>query len=401
MRDIKDFGLFIANKRKELGMTQENLANIIGITPQAVSKWENGIGYPDVTLFSDIAKALNVSVSELFGEEIKTGFVVPNTYRELPKIYENEHSACYSSKVVERIVAEEGKILFKDGSYAEIIERCVYNQGTGEVHIVSVEELKNDITPKNNEKRVEKPIETFDSVELVVGGGSNEIFIEKSSSPKLEFRGTENFIKAFESSVENRKLSVLQKWDSGNREKGKIIIKAPFEKGNTLHVNLGGNNTVETYVDFGKTNLFTSGNSSINGQLTDSLYLKVSGNSSVEYNTVKNDAVFEISGNSSISVKKIGKSKIKVSGNSSMAFLDVQNDMDIRVSGNSAISASGEIDSLKCEFSGNGEFDGKNLTVKTAEITITSKGKVYLKHIKKCSVERLGLHGKLYVEKRG
>ena len=69
MREVKDFGLFIANKRKELGMTQENLANIIGITPQAVSKWENGIGYPDVTLLSDIATALNVSVSELFGEE--------------------------------------------------------------------------------------------------------------------------------------------------------------------------------------------------------------------------------------------------------------------------------------------------------------------------------------------
>lgn len=84
-----------------------------------------------------------------------------------------------------------------------------------------------------------------------------------------------------------------------------------------------------------------------------------------------------------------------------MAFLDVQNDMEINVSGNSAISASGEIDSLKCEFSGNGAFDGKNLTVNTAEVTITSKGKVYLKHIKKCSVERLGLHGKLYVEKRG
>ena len=312
MRDIKDFGLFIANKRKGLGMTQETLANIIGITPQAVSKWENGIGYPDVTLFSDIAKALNVSVSELFGEEIKTGFVVPNTYRELPKIYENEQIVCYSSKVVEKIIAEESKILFKDGSYAEIIERFVYNQGTGEVIIVSVEELKNHITPKNDEKIVEKNIESFDSVELVVGGGNNEIFIEKSNSAKIELRGTENFIKAFETSVKNGKLSVLQKWDSGNREKGKILIKAPFEKGKELHINLGGNNAVETYVDFEKTNLFTSGNSSINGQVTESLYLKVSGNSSIEYNTVKTDAVFEISGNSSISVKKIGKSKIKV-----------------------------------------------------------------------------------------
>lgn len=401
MRDIKDFGLYIANKRKERGMTQENLANLIGITPQAVSKWENGIGYPDVTLFAEIGKALNVSISEIFGEETRNEFVPPNKYRELPKIYEGNDILCYSSKAVDKIKEEEGRILFKDGSYADLIERCVYNQGIGEICIVSVEELKNDVTPKNKEKRVEKKIEGFDSVELVVSGGSNEIFIERAASPELVFMGTENFVEAYEAVVKNGTLSVMQKWDVGNREKGNIIIKAPFEKGRSLHVNLGGNASVETYVDFEKTNLFASGNTSISGQSTDDLYIKISGNSSVEYNTAKNDAVFEISGNSSISVKKIGKTKIKVSGNSAMSFLDVQNDMEINISGNSSISASGEIDSLKCEFSGNGEFDGKGLSVNTAEVTITSKGKVYLKHIKKSSFERLGLHGRLFVEKRG
>ena len=85
MRDIKEFGLYVANKRKELCMTQENLANMIGITPQAVSKWENGIGYPDVTLFSELAKVLNVSVSELFGEETKErkDNTVPDIFRGL------------------------------------------------------------------------------------------------------------------------------------------------------------------------------------------------------------------------------------------------------------------------------------------------------------------------------
>ncbi|MBQ8623969.1 MAG: helix-turn-helix transcriptional regulator [Oscillospiraceae bacterium] len=40
---MKEFGELIASKRKELGYTQEAFAGKLGITPQAVSKWENGV----------------------------------------------------------------------------------------------------------------------------------------------------------------------------------------------------------------------------------------------------------------------------------------------------------------------------------------------------------------------
>ena len=43
---------------------------MLGITPQAISKWENGVGYPDVTLFPDIARSLDVSLEMLFGTQV-------------------------------------------------------------------------------------------------------------------------------------------------------------------------------------------------------------------------------------------------------------------------------------------------------------------------------------------
>ena len=55
--------------RKERNMTQEALAEVFGISPQSVSKWECGVGYPDVTLFPVIADLFGVPIGVLFGEE--------------------------------------------------------------------------------------------------------------------------------------------------------------------------------------------------------------------------------------------------------------------------------------------------------------------------------------------
>lgn len=64
-------GKFIAQLRKEKNMTQNELANRLGITDRAISKWENGRGMPDLSLIKDLCKELDITINELLsGEKI-------------------------------------------------------------------------------------------------------------------------------------------------------------------------------------------------------------------------------------------------------------------------------------------------------------------------------------------
>lgn len=66
------FGAFVAQSRKEKGITQQNLADQLHVTDKAVSKWERGICYPDLTLMESLAVALDLTVSELMACQRKT-----------------------------------------------------------------------------------------------------------------------------------------------------------------------------------------------------------------------------------------------------------------------------------------------------------------------------------------
>lgn len=59
----------IINKRKEKGITQDELASYIGVSKAAVSKWEIGQSYPDITFLPQLATFFNVSIDELMGYE--------------------------------------------------------------------------------------------------------------------------------------------------------------------------------------------------------------------------------------------------------------------------------------------------------------------------------------------
>ncbi len=64
-------GNFIKKLRSEKGLTQKDLAKKIGVTDKAISKWERGLGCPDVSLLEDLSKELDVSILELLkGEKI-------------------------------------------------------------------------------------------------------------------------------------------------------------------------------------------------------------------------------------------------------------------------------------------------------------------------------------------
>ena len=65
MTDKKTFGSFIKAKRAEKNYSQKDFAQMLFVTEGAVSKWERGVSYPDITLIPDICRALDISEHEL------------------------------------------------------------------------------------------------------------------------------------------------------------------------------------------------------------------------------------------------------------------------------------------------------------------------------------------------
>ena len=65
-------GKFILELRREKNMTQQELADKIGVTDRAISKWENGRGLPDLSLMMPLCKELGITINELIsGEQIE------------------------------------------------------------------------------------------------------------------------------------------------------------------------------------------------------------------------------------------------------------------------------------------------------------------------------------------
>lgn len=76
------YGQLLSKFRKRLGFTQEEVAEKVGVTPQAVSKWENDISAPDISALPILADIFNVTTDELLGREVIQTALVPESQRK-------------------------------------------------------------------------------------------------------------------------------------------------------------------------------------------------------------------------------------------------------------------------------------------------------------------------------
>lgn len=103
MEQIKT-GKFIAELRKEKGMTQEELGERLGVNSRSVSRWENGHGMPDISLLLELADVLGVTVQELLEgsrRERKSGNAGVVTYEGLHTVvqYLNQERAAWKKQI--------------------------------------------------------------------------------------------------------------------------------------------------------------------------------------------------------------------------------------------------------------------------------------------------------------
>jgi len=445
MSQMNNFAEIVARKRKEKKLTQGELAAQLGISPQAVSKWENGLGLPDVTLFPALADALDISLAELFGREepavteVKSqdayefGTCVPKVYEGLPLVGSGVKRACYSQKAVAERNSE--RILFADGSEADLVNGWSINCGEGDIRIYKIEEIghffgnPSDVgeDPMN---LVEKEWKDFPKtihslyfsihlqcvLRIVKGGGD---------TCRLHIKGRKRYLNAITVENDGETLTVrgksLVNWNWRDEDKCAITLYVPFEKGKKLHASLYGSGSAAVETDFEEGELKISGSgsfvvrsfeksltASISGSGTvrgiDSLgatKLRVSGSGDIRLGRMNNPDI-KISGSGdAFADYSSGKGVVRISGSGDVRVKEIYGELDVKISGSGDLTCAGELDKLIFVAGGSGDLKGKNLTVKDAELHTTGASSISIGRITGCSREKFSRSTSVKIGKRG
>ena len=111
--DVIKIGKFIAENRKKKDMTQEQLAEKLGVTDRAVSKWERGLNMPDASLMLDLTKILGISVNELLsGEVIKKEDYMNKAEDKLVELQAKNQSYAKQLLALEWVISILGLLIF-------------------------------------------------------------------------------------------------------------------------------------------------------------------------------------------------------------------------------------------------------------------------------------------------
>ncbi len=145
---MKCIGENIGKFRKDRNMMQEEFAMRLGVTPQAVSKWERGSSLPDIMLFADICRLLQVRSDELLGME---GMPICE--------YENMET---EREIKLNLIAEPVRIdigsglipCVEEGLKADYVNRCRKKMAAQTGILLPVIRIRDDVRLKENEVRI-------------------------------------------------------------------------------------------------------------------------------------------------------------------------------------------------------------------------------------------------------
>ena len=402
----ESIGRIIAVKRKEKGLTQEGLANLLQITPQAISKWENGVGLPDVTLIPRIATALQISVDELFGENKPMKKAqLPMEYQGLAFVATDGKVAVYSTKSVES--KDEAQVTFSDGSTADLKTQCVVNAGPGEVRILEIGYLVSEFVEEGWERdTLTKSFAGVHSLNLIDSAACDmEAVYWEGSETVVEAEGSKRFLSRLSLTERDGELTVEAKSPSNNNggEPGsKILVKCPFRKGEKGTFRISGCGQIKAPLTFRSAVLAISGSGSINIKDTETCDIAISGSGDVAMEDAGESLSVRISGSGNVAPCAVRNLDVRIAGCGDVSAMNLSGDVSVSISGCGNVSCSGgEVGSLQISCSGSGDLCADRLTVENADINLRGSGSVTLGRIKGKSVERLSKDAKLTVKQRG
>lgn len=198
--DKQQLGAFIAENRKRQGLTQQQLAQTLHVTDKAVSKWERGLSYPDVTLLQPLAAAFGLRVDDLLTcraaekeELLKPDITpVPELVTPEPPMPETASPAVQAvldisrenldqrkKRLIRRILA--GVILFAVLAFAAYGGFLIYNQRIGETYNI----FKRQHSPIDETISIEAyPASLFSDDQVLVRAWKGRYYLVDDESQK-------------------------------------------------------------------------------------------------------------------------------------------------------------------------------------------------------------------------
>lgn len=425
MYDLSGLGARIRQLRMEKGFTQEAFANELGVTAQAVSKWETGIGCPDIGMLPILARILGVSIDSLFGEA--DGTPVPEFTAEKEDIKSEQSKP--GMRVVHRfngidctsdleIASIDGAtVIFTDGSRADLATRTIVNYGKGAIIITDSprEYFNDDIFSKVEDvtkyigdhvnRAIEKGLNwerdfTFDnrsseapktwngenikSLDIDVHGGVVVNIIGGTDGQwSVTAEGRREFLENLTCAEDGDVLKILcPQYRTNGRSfnfgmfgdrKNTITIYTGFESGEYFDVNLRGSGEINCGVDFESSNVSVGGSGDISLKNAGNTTCSVSGSGDIECDSTRNASI-RVSGSGDIDIKEVNGTC----------------NIDIRGSGDADIGKI--IGKAICGISGSGDIDIGYIDLSDFEVQVSGAGDVSVKSGKTDRLD-LRLHG--------
>ncbi len=398
MYDIKDIGKRITAYRKNLGMTQEDLAVKLNISAQAISKWETGLSLPDIAVLPELAKAFNTSMDKLFGEEgnsrIATGGVSLLNKPVFPEfktstmklVHSFNDVGCYSEKEVS--VTNEISVFFKDGSSADLKSLKVVNKGPGDICFDFIDIFAYaDIDYNKNELH-----EVFDgiaSVDMNIIEADYEVTKSGDAKTHVDVYGSPQFIAMLGISKNGDTLDFEYRNNnnnSGSRSGGKankVVIAFGKDMGDHINARINGCGQCKISIPFKKG------------------VISINGSGVIFFENIFN-AECKINGSGDIKCVKAGNPVISINGSGDFRADTVSGSLKAVIRGSGDIYVGeGEIDTLEARISGSGNVNAEKVCTGTANLAISGAGRIVIGRVTGESVEQHSKNCTIRILKRG
>lgn len=394
MYSIDGIGARIALKRKALGLTQESFAEKIGVSPQAVSKWETGVGCPDISLLPSICRSLGLSMDELFGREAPPakpeGFTFPESKDELTLQGALDGVACYA----DREGRQEGKtITFEDGSQADLEARTVVNRGAADIRLLFAEgmqraadSLRGILGDGGGKETKAGEGEAVSSLHIDILG-SCDVSVGRSEDGLLHWscEGSPEVLAGL--TVETRGgvcfIASRPRHTGLSLRSGSVEVRVPHALMSRLEARIKGSGDIKCGVDFEETDVQILGSGDVSMADAGQARVRISGSGDFTALHAR-DGLFEVAGSGDVCLARVSGCLYCRSAGSG--------DFDIDA---------GEVDDLNIRLTGSGDFSAHGLTANTLNATLSGASEAVIGRVRGQSVETVSIACRLRVLQRG